>query len=161
MPATATVSATYRFSVYTFTSREIDQIIALVREWSGGRIMALDARTLSKQVRAYAQRWNLVEKRDDGKLYCGSQYLSVTHDLPLEALWRLVEPMMNGQQSIGFSIATNVTWLQLGIWPYGHRHSSEASLSEQVDVLLRLQQYGYLLVQMGGSIWNVSRWHAA
>lgn len=41
----------------------------------------------------------------------------------------------------------------------GERHDTkDATLQEQIDVLNTLAQYGYLLVQMAGSVWEITRW---
>lgn len=150
--------ATYVFSVYSFSGKEIDQIVSLVREWSSGRILPLDQRRYTRQVLEYAYCWRLLDKRDDGRLVCGTSRFSVCYDLPIEALWRLVEPMLHGQRSIGRSIASHTFWLNLNIYPQGHSHATDATLQEQIDVLNILARHGYLLVQMAGSIWEIARW---
>ena len=149
-----------RFSVYDFSAKEITQIISLVREWSGGRILPIDRRHFTKQVLSYGERWGLLSRHEDGKLYCDGRF-TPAHDLPVEALWHFVEPMLNGQRSIGRSLTRNEAWLTLNIYPQGHRFATDQTLMEQVEVLDTLQNHGYLLVQRAGSIWEITRWHAA
>jgi len=151
----------YRFSVYTFSDSELAQICALVREWSGGRILPIDQRCFTKQVRAYGERWGLLTRHADRKLYCDGRHFTPAHDLPVAALWSLVEPMLQGQRSIGRSLTLNAAWLTLGIWPQGHRFATAQTLMEQVAVLDTLQNHGYLLVQRAGSVWEITRWTAA
>lgn len=50
----------YKWSVYNFTDKEINQIVKVVQWWAGGPICHYDARKLSKQVRKWATYWNLL-----------------------------------------------------------------------------------------------------
>ena len=151
---------THRFGTFDFTSHEIDQIVRIIQECGAGRLLPIDRRHYSKQVLRYAEHWGLLAKHDDGRLYAQYRF-SPVHDVPIEALWRVIEPMLQGQQTIGFSITKHPAWETLNIWPQGKRHASNESLDEQRDVLNMLCQHGYILFQYAGSVWEVTRWHAA
>ena len=153
--AIAAPPQTYPFSVYTFTTGEIDQIVTLVGEWSGGRILPIDQRHYTKKVLAYAEAWRLLD-RQGKKLLPGEGRFSPCYDLPAEALWRLVAPMLQGQRSRGRSITRDAAWLTLNIWPESDRHASATSVQEQLAVLDQLAGHGYLRVQMAGSIWEIT-----
>lgn len=153
----ATTPQTYPFSVYTFTSDEIDQIVTLVGEWSGGRVLPIDQRRYSKQVKQYAEEWGLLIRQSTRLVPDGESNFSPRYDLPPEALWRMILPIFNGQHSCGRSITYNALWESLNIWPEGHRHSTAASKQEQVAILTQLAKHNYLYVQMAGSIWTISR----
>ena len=154
--AIAALPQAYTFSVYNFTSKEIDQIVTLVVEWTGGRVLPIDQRRHTKNVLEYAERWLLLDIRVDGRLVPGEGHFQACYDLPTEALWRIVSPMFDGQRSRGHSIARRSEWLTLNIWPVGNKRASAASLQEQIDVLDRLASQGYLLVQMAGSVWEIT-----
>lgn len=155
---TAGKSRRYPFSVYEFTSCEIDQIVVLVREGHTGRVLPIDKRKYSRQVLEYAWRWGITERRGDGREVCrASGRINSCYDLPGEALWRMVAPMLRGQRSIGKSIARDRMWLDLNIWPEGNRYASATSLEEQEAVLDTLARMGYLIVQRAGSVWEITR----
>ena len=157
--AIATPPQSYPFSVYTFTGREISQIATLMAAWTSGRILPIDQRRYSKQVLQYAEGWRLLDRRADGRLVPGEGRFHVCCDLPVEALWRLVEPMLGDQRSCGRGIARDPGWLILNIWPEGDKRASETSLQEQIDVLDHLARHNYVRVQMAGSIWRIERRH--
>ena len=154
---TVATPPSYSFSVYAFSSKEIDQIVTLVCEWSGGRLPPIDRRHYTRNVLKYARNRRLLDQQPDGRAVCGTSRFNVCDDLPPEALWRIVGPMMNGQQRIGRSIASNPAWLSLGISPVGYRRAPGTNLQEQIMVLDILAGHGYLILQMAGDVWEITR----
>lgn len=164
---------TYKFSIYHFSDKEIDQIVKLVKDYASGRLAPIDLRTISKQVRQYVLNWRLMIKAEDmqdketkpGRLYINNEVGNgfIPHlDLPIEVLYRLVKeifttyPEYNGQGSIGYSITKSRKWFNLNIAPAGHNwHDRERDLGEMYNTLSRLAQFGYIIFQHGGSIWNI------
>lgn len=51
---------TYKFSIYKFSDKEIDQIVRLVKDYASGRLALIDLRTISKRVKQYALNWRLM-----------------------------------------------------------------------------------------------------
>jgi hypothetical protein len=151
----------HRFSVYDFTPAEITQIVTLVHEWARGRLRPIDQRRYTKQVRTYAERGQLLDRHEGGTLVVGTSRFSPAYDLPVAALWALVEPLLNGQRSKGASLLRDARWLTLNIYPQGHRYASVDTLEEQATILDVLAQHGYLLVQRAGSVWEITRWTTA
>lgn len=164
---------TYKFSIYHFSDKEIDQIVRLVKDYTLGRLTPIDLRTISKQVRQYALNWRLLVKAEDmqdkkskpRRLYInneiGNNFIPYL-DLPVEALYRLVKevfatyPEYNGQGSIGYSITKSQKWLNLNVAPGGHNwHNRERDIEEMHNTLSRLAQFRYIIFQYGGSIWNI------
>lgn len=163
----------YKFSIYHFSDKEIDQIIRLAKDYASGRLAPIDLRTISKQVQQYALNWRLMVKAEEmqdkeaksGRLYVnnevGNNFIPYL-DLPIEALYRLVKEIFNTYpgydetRSIGYSITKSQGWFNLNIAPAGHNwHSRERDLEEMYNTLSRLAQFGYIIFQFGGSIWNI------
>lgn len=146
----------YKFSVYSFSSKEIDQICELVKEWSMGRMLPVDARKLSKQVKEYALNYCLLERKN-GRLYITAGYrFNIHYNFPIEALWRLVQPMLREDGTAGYSIVNNALWMQnLGIAPRNSRFATERELEEQESILLELAASHYINVQMAGNAWSI------
>jgi len=150
----------YKFSVFDFSSSEIDQIVMVVTDCSEGRISPYDARVISKQVKDYALSWGLLEKKDE-RLFCGPLTLNLGRswahrELPVEAVWRIVKPMFEGKNSIGFSLASKRGWLRLNIYPEKHRRHTQQDMEHIIDTLSYLADHGYVYVQMAGSIWEIN-----
>lgn len=148
----------YQFSVYTFSEQEIEQIISLVKRWAKSDIwFPIDARTLTRRVKEYAVSWDLLEKRD-GRLYLtGGSKFSPRYNLPVEALWRLVLPMLRTDGVTGYSIVNNKLWEVLDIYPQNSRGASDRDLEEKIGILGELSAYQYIYLQMAGSVWSITR----
>lgn len=148
-------------SLFSFTSKEIDQIVALVRE----RQTSSEHPTIrmSPQVKRYALGYGIVEQPEGKKRleYGPTWRFSAQHDLPPEALWRMVEPMLDGQNSRGASITRDRRWLQFDLYPAGHpahtEESEQAAVEEQAGILSKLALHNYVYFNRGGSVWEVSR----
>jgi hypothetical protein len=147
----------FQFSVHNFSSKEIDQICELVKRWAkGDACLPVDARKLTKQVKEYALHWNLLERRE-GRLYITTGYaFNVCYSLPIEALWRLVQPMLK-EGITGYSIVNSPMWMALGIAPQNNRFATEQELHEKEHILLELSAHHYINFQMAGSIWRIDR----
>lgn len=176
-----------RLRVYTFggpgcwefTSKEIDQIVALVKLWTNGSILPVRRAGYSKQVIEYAVRYGLLIERAKSKnvtprLYTaeGIAFSNVPGfgNLPIEAVWRLVEPMLAGKESIGYTIVYHKGWQHLNIFPqprpdeFRAKTTSEdwkrilaRDLETATSILLRLSGHHYINFQMAGSIWRIER----
>jgi|SRR5579859_48842 len=148
----------YTFSIYDFSGKEIEQIVALVKRWADGDVWnPVDARTLTKQVKAYAVGWALLAKRD-GRLYLtsGSMFIPRAY-LPTEALWRLVQPMLREDGATGYSIVNNLQWKHLNIYEQNNKYASDRDLREKEDILLELSRHHYINFQMAGTTWCIYR----
>ena len=147
----------YQFSVFSFSDTEIEQIITLVKSWTNGAILPVKRTTLTKKVIQYAIGWKLLEERE-GKLYF-PQYsvFNPVYDLPIEALWRMVAPMVRTEGQTGYSIVNNPGWDMLNIYPQMSRHASDRDLEAKIDALLKLSQYHYIHFQMAGTTWCIYR----
>ena len=148
----------YKFSIYNFTDKEIEQIVTLVKRWANGDTwVPVDARTFTKQVKAYARNWWLLEKREDGRLYLTKDSrFNPRYDLPPEALWRLVEPMLRQDGATGYSIVNNPQWAHLDLYPQNDRSATDRDLEAKIEVLGTLASYHYIIVQMAGSVWSIT-----
>ena len=144
----------------TFTAKETTQLTTLVEQWASGRLLPLDCRTISAPVKRWALAMGLLAKRADSRCVCGAGYaFHPAYELPIDALWALVRPMLRGQRSRGKSLATDSRWLTLNVYPEGHRAYAQRDLDEQMAVLGRLANHGYLIVQMAGSVWEITDTH--
>lgn len=139
------------FSIWTFTANEIKQIVALLREICGGALY-FDLRRMSKNVRDYVFQWGILKR--EGKTIVPSSYLT-WRDFPIAAIWEIILPAFNGEHVKGRSIARSDIWLDLNIWPEGNSHHTPRDRDEIEELLIRLQSYGYLWAQFGGSIWEI------
>lgn len=148
----------YKFSVFTFSEKEIEQITTLTKRWAIGDIyFPVDARKLSKQVKAYARNWALLEERE-GRLYLTSgTRFDPRYSLPIEVLWRLVQPMLRTDGATGYSIVNNILWEKhFGIWVQNSKYASERELQEKEGILCELASYQYIILQMAGSTWSIT-----
>lgn len=142
-----------KFSVWTFTDSEVNQVCELFRSICAGALK-FDLRKLSKNVRDYAFRWGLLERDEKGQVVPKS-YIG-WRDLPIEAVWRIIRPAFGTENSKGRSIAKSQVWYDLNIFPDGSRHHSANDLEEITECLIRLQSYGYVWAQFGGSVWEIT-----
>lgn len=175
----------YNYVVWSFDSREIDQICNLVRQRYEGKY-AVDRRRFTKNVLDYAERTNLVVKgkyitapdwnawKDEpGYPDCpvpfthpdyvtdiSRLYISVClvnrwswRNLPQEALWRLVEPIIQKRQ--GYSITYLRDWHVLDLGSEGDASILCSSL-EIFQVLSDLDKWGYIRLQAAGSTWAIT-----
>lgn len=140
------------FSIWTFTAGEIKQIVALAKSICAGALR-FDLRKMSKNVRDYVIRWGIL--RREGKTIVPNPSLT-WRDFPIAAVWELILPAFNGEHSKGRSIARSAVWLDLNIWPEGNSHHGARDYEEQIELLIRLQSYGYLWALFGGSVWDIS-----
>lgn len=158
----------YTFSVYDFSEKEIVQICELVKRWSHGDVwLPIDARRYTKQVKEWGICWHLLEYRRGNRLHLTSclSYQNVSgaifnprYNLPIEALWRLVSPMLRDDGATGYSIVNNNLWMEhLGIAPQNHRFATSRELEEKEDILLLLSAHHYLTFQMAGTVWNIGK----
>jgi hypothetical protein len=146
----------YKFSVFEFNTREIDQIVEILVSCNQGRINVFDARKISKQVKDYALSWGILIKNEEGRIFCRSYSVPFWHrEVPVEAIWRMVQPMFEGQEYKGHSLANNRGWLDLNIYPEDHRNHTQRDMDQIIDILSYLEQYGYISVLMGGSVWEI------
>jgi hypothetical protein len=161
-------TAMYTFSVYKFSDKEIDQICELTKRWAeGDRWRPLDARKNTKQVREYGIQWNLLTKEEGARLfltscisYCNknNRVFNPRWDLPAEALWRLVEPMLRTDGSTGYSIVNNPLWFKnLAIAAQNQRGVTPQEMRDKEDILLELSGHHYINFQMAGNVWNITR----
>lgn len=146
----------YSFSTYIFSEQEIEQIVVLTKQWANGSCLPVDARKFSKQVRMWACHWSLLVKREDNRLYFTSGNLfDPRYYLPVEALWRLVSPMLRQDGITGYSIVNNPQWKHLNIYTQNSRFATERDLQEKEDILLELSTHHYINFQMAGDVWSI------
>jgi hypothetical protein len=152
--------------LYNFSDRKIDQLCELTKRWAVGDIYrAVDARKYTKQVKEWGQSWTLLERRGERYFLTNCLgYKNISHcvfqilSLPIEVLWRLVQPMLREDGSTGYSIVNNVLWMSnLGVAPQTDRFAADRELREKEDVLLELSAHHYIHFQMAGSVWSISR----
>lgn len=163
----------YKFSVYKFDDKEIDQIVKLVHLWAQGSIQPVDRRQFSKQVLKYAENWKLIQPADffkewdsetdshrlkwfvkAGRWYPGDSYFRPEYDLPHEALWRLVCPMIERYK--GFTITKDSDWRLLNIYPATDPSHSDRDRNQIIDILNKLTLWNYIIFQYGGSTWQIT-----
>lgn len=136
----------YKFSAFEFNDKEIDQIVELVNSWVHG--LKVDQRTLTANVRKYARCYNLVPApKNFSKYSIVSTYCDPLYDIPVEALWRAVKPMI--ATNSGFSITTHQGWAKLNI-------TRKRDIQEIERVLLKLDMEGYITFQSAGNIWRIT-----
>lgn len=171
----------YKFSIYKFDDKEINQIVELAETWLGGSLHSpIDKRKYTKQVIQYALNWNLLIKGSDisdydkekeskwrkfenNRIYFNSSllnYFSPSMNLPVEALWRLFEKHIlsdaKGENNIyGYSLSTVKGWVNLNIRPNEHKDQQDYDYCELTKVLIELNKYNYLTWQTAGSIWRI------
>ncbi len=158
---------TYTFSVYQFSDHEIDQIVALVKLWAkGDRFVPVDGRKFSNQVKDWAVARDLLEKKNN-RLYITScsgfqnkngAVFTPRGNTPIEALWRLIEPMIPEEGAIGYSITNDERWFEnLGIATNNHPHVVPSEVEEKENILLLLTSHGYIDFNMAGTVWAIYR----
>jgi hypothetical protein len=144
--------------IYNFSNKEIETLCSLVKRWSMGDIyMPVDARTLTKQVKEWAINWNLLEVRNR-RIHITTGYIFNLQSLPLEVIWRLVQPMLREDGTAGYSIVNNPLWMKhFGIAPQNNRHVTDGELKEKEDILCLLALHQYIYLQMAGNVWSITR----
>jgi hypothetical protein len=169
----------YKFSVYEFTDKEINQIVELAEQWLAGSLWTpIDKRRYTKQVIQYATNWRLLVKGSDisdynkerestykkfvdNRVYNNSDILNdfvPAYDAPVEVLWRLFEKHVlnqaKGENNIyGYSLSTVKGWLNLNIRPNEHKDQQQYDLEALEQVLIKLASYNYITWQRAGNTW--------
>jgi hypothetical protein len=83
---------------------------------------------------------------------------SPRHNLPTEALWRLVEPMLiREHDATGYSIVNHPGWSLLNLYPQKSIHAGERDIEEKFNILLELSCNHYINFQAAGTVWNITR----
>lgn len=146
----------YKFSVYGFSDKEIEQVCTLTRRWANcDHWLPIDARKFTKQVKEYALNWLLLEKKK-GRLYIsGNSSFNPRYDLPIEALWRLVSPMIKKDGTAGYSIINDGAWRNLGLAPQNSIHAVERELTEKENILIELSTHHYIDFYMAANCWSI------
>lgn len=140
----------YKFSVWDFDDKEIDQITEIIRAWGTGESSlfnghgALDRRKVTKQVFQWAKDRYLIQKGQDITYYSNGDYVhpgyvlrgglnrwyvvatlvdrrfDARYDMPQEAVWRMISPMF--ERGKGFwTITSSPIWRDFGKWCRGDR----------------------------------------
>lgn len=160
----------YKFSVYDFSEKEIDQIVVLFKRYCSGSTMPIDRRKVSRQVVEWGLNWGLlargenlknyqnetpwyVKERGLNRVYFTRGVCSPKWALPVEALWRLVENMV--KEHSGFSITKNPGWYQLNIYPATNGSHSDRDLGEMFEIFVHLDMWGYIRFSAAGSCWQI------
>jgi hypothetical protein len=150
----------YRYSSMThFTENEINQIVSLVKEM--GRSLPIDRRCYTKNVLKWAKSFDLIydgeQKRWKNEV-SGKFYINTRFDLyylPAIALWRLVDPIIG--KSTGYSISSYKEWESLNIAPTSSKFHTDRDMAAMYDILGRLDQYHFIILQSAGTIWQITR----
>lgn len=167
---------------FDFTENEISQIHSLVSDSCyNGRLSPIDRRLYTKNVINFALRVNMVVwvckhgirvedfvydtlceycKRDSYrlKMVSGLRFDPVK-DLPVEVLWNMTKNILRPEQglnSVGRSIINHFNWNYLGIEPATSSYFCDYHLSRMVDVLEKLDRFGYIIFQHCGSVWQIT-----
>ncbi len=162
----------YRFSVWNFSDKEIDQICQLTRAWANGSTRPVDMRRYTDQVLHYAKSRNLIMRGDKFPTWSETYkkffapnphrfFLSYGNDfdprysLPPECLWRILKPAID--KATGRSLATYKEWLDLNIAPETHKyHKHDRDLNAMIEIFCLLDQWHYIIFQYAGSVWQVT-----
>lgn len=148
-----------RWNSESFTGSEIDAILSLLsdpsrmRHGRNGVLVVCDARTVPARVRKWMLRWGIMEKTKDG-LTTTWQWNEPMDFLPMEALWRIVKPMLNDGHA-GHSIVRNNGWKVLNLWVEGERYFGPVNQERMERILCELDSYGYIWAQMAGTVWSI------
>lgn len=139
-----------------FTSAEIDQLVRLAFDISRG-VSKLDARKYSRNVRRWLERWHYAEKTRDGFMVTRLLTSAFGNEwLPVEALWRIVAPMLGESRSIGHSIRRNRDWAALNLFSADQHLFSPRDEHVMYETLALLAQFGYVYFQAAGSVWETT-----
>jgi hypothetical protein len=168
-----------KFSIWTFNSKEINQIKSLIQDWAAGRLMPLDCRKeATKNVREYADSRGLIIKGDDKRLEYypenfkptrwyvnnipGCSQFNLIYDIPVKLLWEMIKPILQFHEGwkvgtgIGYSITRHKQWLNLNILPSSNKDFSDYDLKQMILILDILATHQYIIFQRSGSIWNIA-----
>lgn len=131
----------YKFSIWDFDAKEIQQIVGLMIAWVAN--LKIDQRKLSKQVRKYARAYGLAPANGEFVL---SVNIDPLNDLPVEALWRLVRPMI--EKSSGYTIVNDRAWAH-------SLNLDKDDIAGREAILYKLDRAGYITFNSSGSIWRI------
>lgn len=146
-----------------FTEKELEQLCSLTKRWTMGDCFCpIDARKFTRQVKRWACSYWLLEQRGK-RLYITSpssyknQSGFVFHPqlLPIEAIWKIVQPMIGENESIGWSIGNKPEWETLDIYPRKSKYHSDRDEQAMINILLLLSGHHYINFQIAGSVWDI------
>ena len=134
----------YKFSIWDFNDKEIDQIVAIVVFSSQGNPNdfidingVIDRRKVSKNVFVWAKNWGLiaqgkdivnykgelphwVKNRNRWYIYTGNGHFDALHCVPSEAIWRIISPILKEHKGF-YSIISDKRWVDLCVWNRGSK----------------------------------------
>ncbi len=156
----------YTFSVWAFTDREIDIVVDHVLQYNRGFSRPIDRRRVPRTVQEYGISRHLFipgfVPGNNGRWYYSSSIIGGTFDTgsdtPVESLWRMVNPMIGPEGTVGYSINRDERWKTLNIWPLNERRDQRGqayAARDRWDVLCRLAQHGYIWFDAAGTIWDI------
>lgn len=162
---------TFHSQGWEFSHEEIDQLAELWEHkmFGANDYAPLDRRKFSRKVLQYAANRRMIvgeqERRErfpsfhsglpEGPLYLSS-YHNSPEDIPTEVAWRVFKRnVMGDKKQAGASLLRSKGWLAFNIYPAGHHHDTAEQADERDRILLRLAMDGYLIVQSGGSIYDI------
>lgn len=144
---------------------QIDEVLAVLANERQGEFKSgwIKVKGLSKPAFEFLKRQEFIAKESDGKYYpkysrssLGPYFNIDWYWLPVDFLWRVVEPMLNAGHG-GYSITGNRAWNRLNLYSKGEYGYSESNEECIMKVLLELAAYGYIWYQFGGSIWCIDK----
>lgn len=155
---------------FGFTEKELQQLIDFTLWYCEGHNGAYDMRKMrSHNVKNYLLNdlhCGLVEY--DGRYYAPMYeqviHFSPTYHLPMDALWDIFSKHIfkgtgknnDGKRTQGYSIRKEQGWLCLNIRSESHRQFAEIDETQMWHVLSKLAQYGYIIFQSAGSVWEIT-----
>lgn len=156
---------TYNFSIYTFSDREIEAIVSLLKgRWNGRASRNVDMRKLSAQVREWAVSWGLLQWQHQGRssksrlVYTATSYNVRATAIPLEAVWRLAAPLLHEFEGDIPRLWADPRWTNLCIpAQMEEEEKNQGCLDLMRDVLFALCRGGYLDFRCLGGIWEITK----
>ena len=170
--------------MYSFSEKEIDQVLDAFGRWSS--IHPYDRRKYTKKVQEWMYTSGLaVQQCRHGtrvvwpttpwpwdcpksggrkctwRLYpnADSRAFLPERDLPIEALWKVVESFLyfdDSETPRGYSVNKHSGWLKLNIWPQGNKWETDESWRRRLNTMMRLDAEGYLVFRSAGNVWSIT-----
>jgi hypothetical protein len=159
---------------WAFSEREIDILVEQIKNHNQGFSNPIDRRRVPQVVQDYGKERGLFAIGEDNRWYYAGGWMrgganalamspfDTVRDAPIEALWRLIEPLIGPSGSIGHSINRDRRWRELNVYElddsrddHYHRQKQQRAEKERFEALHRMAQYNYISFQAAGTVWDI------
>lgn len=149
------------------TAKQMDEVLAVLtnsrRNTKDGSVRVTG---LSRETVKFLVRHDYMAKSDQNRRYYPKFGTTGAYPdtfnlywryLPVDLVWHVVEPMLNGEGPTGYSVTSHKRWGLLNLYRRGEYGWEANGEQAQYEVLSELAAHGYVWFLAGGSVWETTK----